>query len=193
MFMTRADARRRGAAGVVVAVLCALAAVLVAAAPAQAHTTLKEASPAKDSTVPPPSQIVLTFNDEVMVPRVVVTDAGGATHQSGAAQVDGVKVIQAIEGTLEPGTYTVSWRVVAQDGHPITGTYEFTVEGTPQTPTASAEPAQTAPATPEVSASPAASQSGGGSSGWLWVVLAALVIAAVAGGVSLVRRRASGR
>lgn len=185
----------RTLAGAVLVAVAALAAVLVAAAPAQAHTALKESSPAKDATVPPPSQIVLTFTDEVMVPQVVVTDASGARRQSGPAEVDGAEVTQRIGGTLEAGTYTVGWRVVAKDGHPVTGTYTFTVAGVPQTPEASGTPDQTAPTTPapQVSATPAGAGNGEGPSGWLWVGLAALVVAVVAAGVGLLRRRAGGR
>lgn len=31
---------------------------------------------------------------------------------------------------VDPGTYQVAWRVVSEDGHPISGTYEFQVENT---------------------------------------------------------------
>lgn len=168
------------------ALLLALLAVLLGlAAPAQAHTTLKESSPAKDATVPSPTEITLTYNDEVILPQVVLTGPDGERRQNPKATVDGVKVTQPIEGTLEPGTYTVAWRVVASDGHPITGTYTFTVEGaaSPSQQPAPA-PAVTATATPT-----AADEDDGGGNGWLWVGLVALVVVALGGGAALFRRR----
>jgi len=32
-----------------------------------------------------------------------------------------------IDGRLAPAAYRVMWRVVAADGHPVKGSYEFTV------------------------------------------------------------------
>ncbi|SEG89036.1 hypothetical protein SAMN04489712_1236 [Thermomonospora echinospora] len=182
-----------GARALVLAVVAALSAVVLTAGPAQAHTSLKESSPAKGATVPSPSQIVLTFTERVIVPQVVVTDDSGARHQSGAPKAVDEKVTQPIEGTLEPGTYTVAWRVVSVDGHPVTGTYKFTVEGAPGTPAPSATPGQTAPAAPSpaVTSTPAASGSGG--SNWLWVGLVALVVVLLIAGAGLVRRRGAGR
>jgi copper resistance protein C len=160
----------------------------VVAPPASAHTELRSASPAKGSTVSSPAEIVLTFNDPVRLPQVVVTDAAGDRQVQGAARAVDNKVTQTVSGPLGPGTYTVGWRVVASDGHPLSGTYRFTVEGTAQ----SGAPVQ--PSVPAPAASPAAgSGDGGGGAGWLWVGLAALLIAALAGGGALLRRRSAGR
>jgi copper resistance protein C len=202
MLMTCFDAARRTLAGrtraLALAVLVALPAVLLTAGPAQAHTALKESSPAKGATVPSPSQIVLTFTDSVIVPQVVVTGASGAKHQSGPAKAKGDKVTQPIEGTLEPGTYTVGWRVVSADGHPVTGTYKFTVEGAPKasgTPGQAAVPAPVPQASTTDSGSTSSKNVGSENAGssWLWVGLAALVVALLVAGGSLIRRRRAGR
>ncbi|REE94725.1 copper resistance CopC family protein [Thermomonospora umbrina] len=187
MSMTFVAAARRAAA-MVAALLTALVVVGVAAPSAQAHTALKESSPAKDATVPSPSEIALTYTDEVMLPQVVLTDPRGQRRQGPKPTVTGTKVTLPIEGSLEPGTYTVAWRVVSADGHPVTGTYEFTVEGTASTP-APASSEQQAPPVTETATPTAAND--GGSGGWLWVGLGALAVAALAGGgaLLLVRRR----
>lgn len=149
------------------------------AAPASAHTTLTSASPAKDATVTAPSEIVLTYADPVRLPRVVVMDASGAQHQAGAARAVDNKVTQPVHGTLPNGKYTVGWRVVASDGHPVEGTYTFTVSGSP----AAAQPAPSATTSTQDSGSP---------SGWLWIGLIALAIAAAAGTITWFRRSRSG-
>ncbi|WP_067800907.1 copper resistance CopC family protein [Actinomadura formosensis] len=158
-------------------------ALALTAAPASAHTTLTSASPAKDATVKAPSEIVLTYADPVRLPRVVVTDASGAQRQAGAARAVDNKVTQPIHGTLPNGEYTVGWRVVASDGHPVEGTYTFTVSGS----RAAAQPAPSAPS-PTTTTS---TQDSGDSSGWLWIGLLALAIAAATGTTTWLRRSRS--
>jgi methionine-rich copper-binding protein CopC len=112
----------------VAAVATALFGVLVTAAPAEAHTTLTASSPAKGAAVTSPAQIRLTFGDPVRFTGVVVEDAKGGHHEAGKAQAVDNHVTQAVAGVLPPGVYTVGWRVVAPDGHPVTGEYRFTVK-----------------------------------------------------------------
>ncbi|TNY35901.1 copper resistance protein CopC [Thermomonospora catenispora] len=160
---------------------------------AQAHTSLKESSPADGQTVAPPKEVVLTFTDEVnrsIEPRVVVTGPDGAEHQSGGAVAEGAVVTQPLAAELPPGEYTVGWRVVARDGHPISGRFAFTVEGqaAPSTPADRSAPSQETASTP--AAVPAGSQDDqNGGASWWWVILAVLVIAALAGGAAALRRR----
>lgn len=172
----------------------ALAGVLTAA-PAGAHTSLAGADPARGATVPSPARIRLTYTDPVTLPRVIVLDSRGGHHEAGRAQAAGNHVTQRVAGPLAPGVYTVGWRVVAEDGHPATGEYRFTVVG--RAASGSPSPAGRASSTGS-SALPASPSAGIGNDasprrtsgpGWGWVGLAALLAGAVAGGVALVRRR----
>lgn len=179
------------------AAIAAAALVLVTAAPAEAHTTLTWSDPAKGATVSaPPAQIRLTYADPVRFPGVVVTDAKGGHHESGKPQAVDNHVVQPIQGVLPSGVYTVGWRVVAEDGHPVTGEYKFTVKNS-EAPTA---PASAPPAQPSAGgahgahgaheahpgAQPAAHTS---SAGWWWIGLAILVVALIGGGAAYTRRR----
>jgi hypothetical protein len=150
------------------------------APPASAHAALTGASPAKDATVAAPSEIVLTYSDPIRLPRVVLTDAADKQYQAGRPRAVDNKVTQAVTGALPNGEYTVGWRVVSADGHPVSGTYTFTVKGSP----GGARPAAPAPSTTKA----ASSQDSGGSSGWLWIGLIALVVAVAAGAVAWLRR-----
>ncbi|TDD72145.1 copper resistance protein CopC [Actinomadura rubrisoli] len=155
-------------------------------APASAHTTLKSADPASGSTVAPPAKLVLTYGDPVRVPQVVLTDASGGRHEAGQAHAIDNKVTEGVSGTLPNGVYTVGWRVVATDGHPVTGSFKFTVKGSTGS-TASAAPGSSAsPGAP--TATNAAGQGSDGSSGWLWIGLAALVVVLAGGGFAWFRR-----
>ncbi|RFS87569.1 copper resistance protein CopC [Actinomadura spongiicola] len=161
------------------------------ATPAMAHTRLTGSDPKKNSSVASPQQIELTYTDSIRLPRVILSDESGRQRQTGKAEAVDNKVTLPISGTLANGKYTVGWRVVSADGHPVTGSYSFTVEGSSGgagTSTApSAQPAAPAPA-PSPSNASATEESDGGSSGWLWIGLIALIGAAAAGAVAWLRR-----
>ena len=154
--------------------------VALTAAPASAHTTLTGATPEKDATVSPPTEIVLTYADPVRLPRVIVMDAAQKQYQSGTARAVDNKVTQAVNAGLPNGKYTVGWRVVASDGHPVEGTYTFTVTGSAGT----AQPVAPSPS----AAAATSSEDSGGSSGWLWIGVIVLVIAIAGGAVAWLRR-----
>lgn len=159
----------------------------LAAPPASAHAALTGATPAKNASVGPPARLVLEYSDPIRLPRVILTDASGGQHQAGSPRAVDNKVMQAVSGTLPNGRYTVGWRVVSADGHPVSGSYTFTVRGS------SGSAAQPAPARSRAGAESSSDDSGGGSSGWLWIGLIAVVVAAAAGAVALFRRSSAAK
>lgn len=169
---------------------------LTMAAPAGAHDVLIGSSPEDKSTVSEsPDVVELTFNGPVSneFVQVVVLDADQTEHQQGDADIVGGTVTQPVD-TLMDGAYTISYRVVSSDGHPITGTLSFTVAGsgaaepsepaapspepTPSEPAASSEPADASP-TP-ASAVTSADDGIGATTVVLVVAGAAVVIAGIA-------------
>jgi methionine-rich copper-binding protein CopC len=170
------------------AVAAALTGVLVTAVPAEAHTTLTASDPAKGATVTSPTRIRLTFADPVRFTGVVVTDAHGGHHESGKSQAVDNQVTEAVAGPLPAGAYTVGWRVVAPDGHPVTGEFGFTVKGGGGTTSSAPSASSAAPAGP-VTRPAARPGEQGSSAGWWWIGLAVLVVALAGGGLALARRR----
>jgi methionine-rich copper-binding protein CopC len=161
------------------------------AMPADAHTSLRSSSPASGATVPSPARIVLTYGDPVIVPRVIVTDTAGGHHEAGPAHAVDEQVTQRVSGPLAPGAYTVGWRVVASDGHPVSGEYRFTVRDTAAsarttaTPPASGSPGATvSPTPPAGSRSPGA----GGPGARLWTGLILGLIAVCGTAIALAVR-----
>lgn len=148
----------------------------LAATPVQAHTTLQSASPGIGSTVSPPSEIALTYADPVRLPQVILTDANGVRHEQGRAFAIDNKVTEHVQGVLPNGLYTVAWRVVAVDGHPVEGTFTFTVTGS-----------TAAPISAKSGGSGGQSGSGSGTSPW-WIGLVVLLALGVGAGVVLLRR-----
>lgn len=126
----------------VVAVLaaCVIAAV-IAPSPAWAHNSLRTSTPAKGATLDvPPTQVVLEFAERLdpQFTTIAVTTARGMAVTVGKPVVDGVRGTQALTQPLAAGTYTVAFRVVSVDGHPVQGSQVFTLTAagvTPTTPT----------------------------------------------------------
>lgn len=193
----RAWSRRLGGAVAIAAV--ALAGVLLATTPAAAHDQLVTTDPADGTTVQAlPAQITLTFNEDVLPDAgatiVDVTDAAGATVAQGAPAVAGATVTQQLSSPADPnGAYSVAWKVVSSDGHPVSGTFSFTVSGAPvTTPTPTATPT----ATPSPTATPAPpAQADGGVPAWVWAIVGVVVVALLGAlvGVLVTRSRAASR
>jgi copper transport protein len=104
----------------------ALAAMLGLPAAASAHTMLVRAEPAKGSTLAScPSRVLLVFSEPLEPAMTRVTVAG--VKLVAAGDPHNVKAVIAPLTCLPPGTHEVSWHVVSADGHPVNGTYSFTV------------------------------------------------------------------
>ncbi|MBD8079609.1 copper resistance CopC family protein [Cellulosimicrobium arenosum] len=106
------------------------------ALPAQAHDQIVSTDPADGAELDaPPAAITLTFSTEPLdvQPQVVMTDAAGDVVLDGTPTIDGADATLPIEdGTLTGGAYSVAWRVVSSDGHPIEGTFGFTLADQPE-------------------------------------------------------------
>lgn len=175
---------------------------------ASAHSELVSSMPEDGDTLDEaPSEIVLEFNEDIqdLGNEIVVVDSEGTPVADGEPEVDGPTVMQAVTGGAA-GTFTVTWRVVSADGHPISGELSYDVSAPePTTETSTAEPtttetttteATTADATSEAPSSATASadaadQDSGGDSAVLWIVLAAVAAAVVAIVLIMRRNRAS--
>lgn len=183
--------RRRSLPAVLAAAVVALAALVVPAAPAFAHDELVSTDPSADAVLDAlPSQITLSYSADILDAEgatvIEVTDAAGTSLTDGAPTVSGTVVTQALAGPAS-GAVTVVWRVVSSDGHPIDGTFAFSVPAAP-TPTATPTPTTTPSAAPSpeptvtVTAAPAPAENTSEASLLPWILLAialALVVGAV--------------
>ncbi|MCC5672709.1 copper resistance protein CopC [Kocuria rhizophila] len=116
---------------VVLAVLLAMVLALAASGPAQAHDELVRTTPESGATLEKaPTTLDLTFSGSIqdIGSEVRVTDSHGTDMTRGKLAVQNTKVSQPLrEGGSTDETYTVTWRVVSQDGHPIEGTFSYSV------------------------------------------------------------------
>lgn len=168
------------------------AALALPAGPALAHTALEKSTPASGAVLPAATrEVALRFTGDLRaeLTAVVLTGPDAADAARGRARVRGGQVVQAVDGPLAPGAWTLAYRVVAADGHPVTGTVAFTV--TAAGPTGS--PAGPASADPAPLADPPATTGAGQTAGGPPVLPALATAAALAGGSVLLLRRRSAR
>ncbi|WXF90863.1 copper resistance CopC family protein [Curtobacterium flaccumfaciens pv. flaccumfaciens] len=175
---------------------------LVGVQPASAHSALTSSTPADGAVVTEPLESVdLTFSEAPLAGldaglRIQVTDASGADVARGDVTVSGTTMRRAVD--LDQGRYTVLWRYVSPDGHPIEGTLAFEYRAaapvsTPSasvtpTPTASTAPTSTATAT-ATGASDGAPSSSPGIAPGVWIGLAAGAVLVAGAVVVLLLRR----
>lgn len=157
---------------VAVAVLTT-AALLGTANPAVAHNQLVGSDPedgAQRDTGP--RQVRLTFDEPVRpgYDAVSVIGPNGEQWAAGPARVEDSSVIAPVRELGPAGTYAVGFRILSNDGHPVTGKVTFTLTspggGTPAPPLAGADDRS-----PQQQDQPA-----GGMPVWPWVVGAIVVV-----------------
>ncbi|MGW6863659.1 copper resistance CopC/CopD family protein [Streptomyces sp. NPDC054904] len=114
-------------------VVAVLALLLGGAGPASAHASLSGSDPADGVVLKTaPRQVTLTFTESVSFSddslRVLSPDNERANPRP-AQHADGKDNTARVElsDELPQGTYTVAWRVVSADGHPISGAFVFSV------------------------------------------------------------------
>ena len=175
----------RRVVALVLATGVAVAALLLGAAPAWAHSQLDASNPADGASVAtPPATVSLTFNEDVQPGFTVITligPDGKDYHRGHAPETDQTVSVGALP--LGPaGTYQIGYRVVSADGHPVSGKTSFTLTTAgPGSPDAQVPAATAAPNAVPTAAPPDA----GGAPVWPWIVGAVVL---VVGGVVLALR-----
>jgi hypothetical protein len=186
-------------AGLLAATLLGGAAAL--APSAAAHSELVSSDPADGASLDaPPTTVSFTFNEPLLPDfvRFIATDPAGETGDLPVSAVEGPTATIDWPAGAPGGEWTVQYRVVSQDGHPIEGGITFTYAAasptaSPSSPSpspTSAAPTSATPtsAAPSPSTSPAADTSGG-TSGVLIAALAVGAIVIIGVVVALVARR----
>ena len=101
---------------------------LLSASPVFAHAALKVSAPKSGTTVAAPHDLSLTFSEKVHLTAIKLTANG--------KDVSGVQVDHAAAPAptftvplphLAPAKYDVRWSAIGDDGHPVSGTFTFTV------------------------------------------------------------------
>lgn len=103
---------------------------------ARRHTRLVRSEPAKDSVIRvAPTELKLWFSEklDLAVTRVRLT-AGEVAVETGPltrAEAADAPIVAPLVAPLRDGNYTVTWSTASADGHPVRGTFRFTVRSAP--------------------------------------------------------------
>lgn len=156
---------------------------VVAALPASAHADLVGTNPVDESVLESaPESITLSFNSNLLnsMSELAVSNSAGELIPGIVAES-----VQATASALWPAnlpgdTYTIAYRIVSEDGHPVTGSFSFSypdAESTSPSESVSAEPQVSALETPAVEAQSTDSDSESGAMlGWVLGVIALALI-----------------
>ena len=165
---------------------CALVVPIGLAPAASAHDAFTGSTPKSGSTLTTaPTSVTVSFEEPPLAAglAVAVTAPDKSLVSSGDPVLTGSDVTVALEPLTASGAYTVAWRVVADDGHPVTGTFGFTLAlGASATPSATATTTVT-PALAATSSSAAADSS----SALPWVLGGVAVLVLVGAGLGAAR------
>lgn len=165
--------------------------VLFAPTAAQAHADLTSSNPADGSALDSsPSTIELTFSEELLADTVeiAVTTESAGLLPSLEFTTQGNTVVLPWDQALPGDTYQVAYRVVSNDGHPITGAISFSYPAAATADTEPSPPAET-PTTQDSgsaeagSAEPTSSEVADEPTGInpIWIALVGLLIGAAIG------------
>jgi len=95
-----------------------------------AHLHLLRSSPAANDTVAAaPAALKFWFSErpELAITSVKLMGADGAMVKLAPLAVDSGALVAPVKGPIAAGTYTVTWRTTAMDGHPANGKFDFVV------------------------------------------------------------------
>jgi hypothetical protein len=165
----------------------ALFGLLLGTGSALAHDVLVGSEPASGAQLAKgPARVTLNFDLPVQNVYSAMTVIGpdGLHYEAGPSAVSGNSVSTPVSPLGPAGSYTVGYRIVSDDGHPVGGSIAFTLTaaGTGHGVAASDSPAAAQQAAASGAGaggtSPDSGSGSGGMSVWPWVLGAILLVAA---------------
>jgi len=99
---------------------------------ASAHGEIVSTFPEQYSNATPiPSEVWIEFDGDLQtldgqaINTIEVVDSTGLTVSYGDPIITGGKISTKLSGQSAPGVFTVNYRIVSEDGHPVEGSYTF--------------------------------------------------------------------
>ncbi|MFB4322662.1 copper homeostasis periplasmic binding protein CopC [Priestia sp. BR_2] len=105
--------------------------VLVFPTATWAHSKLESSTPAADAKITESvKEINLSFNENIdeNLSTLKVKNAQGEAVEVSEVKVNQNTMAGTLAAPLPSGSYTVEWKIVGGDGHPVDGTYAFEVD-----------------------------------------------------------------
>ena len=99
---------------------------------ASAHGEIVSTFPEQYSNATPiPTEVWIEFDGDLQtldgqaINKIDVVDSTGLTVSYGDPIIAGGKISTKLSGQSAPGVFTVNYRIVSEDGHPVEGNYTF--------------------------------------------------------------------
>lgn len=109
-------------------IILAVGAALAMASAAHAHSKTEATTPAGGATVETVEVIELRFDDPMRVTAIALSGPDGDLEIVRETGLDPVTEFRAMPPENMPaGPYKVDWRGLSSDGHPMQGSFDFTV------------------------------------------------------------------
>lgn len=106
----------------------AMAVFLFTANLAQAHTALRESTPANDATLAKiPTELNLVFNGPVRLVKLELMGVGHEMPTSFKPSTEAVANFSFETPGMHPGEFTVNWAAIGADGHTVSNSFSFVV------------------------------------------------------------------
>ena len=113
--------------------LCLAGLALFSSPVASAHGEIVSTFPEQYSNATPiPAEVWIEFDGNLQtldcqsINTIDVVDATGLTVSYGDPVIEGGKISTKLSGQSAPGVFTVNYRIVSEDGHPVNGYFYFT-------------------------------------------------------------------
>jgi methionine-rich copper-binding protein CopC len=177
----------------VAAAVLAVASLVAGASAASAHAILLATTPDGGSVLKTsPARVSLRFDEAVQRPAYITVTGPSGRIDAAAATIAGPIVSVKLRPTTTTGRYTVAYRVISDDGHPVEGTFQYELAGSSAATTTpgATSPRPSTAAVAQSKAATAASQSSG--SHWPAVVAGIAVVLLGAGALVWERLRRGG-
>jgi len=112
--------------------LCLAGLAFLSSPIASAHGEIVSTFPEQYTNATPiPTQVWIEFDgnlqtlDGQAINTIDVVDSTGLTVSYGDPIIEGGKISTKLSGQSAPGVFTVNYRIVSEDGHPVEGSYTF--------------------------------------------------------------------
>ena len=103
-------------------------AIAVAPVVAAAHSKSEATTPADGATVTEVPELSMRFDDPMRIISVMLTATDDDIEIERETGMDPATEFRAVPlEELAPGSYRFDWRGMASDGHPMQGSFSFTV------------------------------------------------------------------
>lgn len=112
--------------------MATIAILLSSTESAVAHAQIITTVPKSNSTIRTlPTFVYIDFDGNLLdfaegINSIQVTDSKGKRVDTNKNLLGGSRLSTTLKSGIKPGKYKVSYRIVSEDGHPVSGSFSFT-------------------------------------------------------------------